>query len=263
LAHSWPIAISIIFNLLYLKGDILFLAYFRDQAEVGLYGAAYRVLEVMTVLPTMLMGLVLPSLVAMWSQGRTQEFRKRVAQIFDLFALMVVPVVVGAQLTSTELMTLIAGADFAIAGPILTWLILALVGVFLGTLYGHLVVAINKQRIMTWGYVFVAIVAVVGYRLYIPVYGMWGAVWVTLASEALIAGLTFLVVYRTSRALPSLRVLLKALAASGIMYLALVGLDVPVLIDLLVGGLVYGATIITLKAVSIRQITSLIGSPRL
>src|SRR3989339_1310948 len=27
LSHSWPIAVSIIFNLLYLKGDILFLAY--------------------------------------------------------------------------------------------------------------------------------------------------------------------------------------------------------------------------------------------
>ena len=132
LTHSWPIAISIIFNLLYLKGDILFLAYFRDQAEVGLYGAAYRILDVMTVLPTMLMGLVLPSLVAMWSAGRVEEFRTRVARIFDAFALIVIPVVVGAQLTSTELMTLIAGDDFAAAGSILTWLILALVGVFFG-----------------------------------------------------------------------------------------------------------------------------------
>ncbi|MBI4437331.1 oligosaccharide flippase family protein, partial [Candidatus Uhrbacteria bacterium] len=40
--RSWPIAISIIFNLLYLKGDILFLASFRDSSEVGLYGMSYR-----------------------------------------------------------------------------------------------------------------------------------------------------------------------------------------------------------------------------
>ena len=258
LAHSWPIAISIIFNLLYLKGDILFLAYFRDQTEVGLYGAAYRILDVMTVLPTMLMGLVLPSLVAMWSTGQKEEFRARVVRIFDVFALTVVPVVVGAQLVSSELMALIAGPDFAASGPILTWLILALIGVFLGTLYGHLVVALNKQKKMTWGYVFVAVIAIVGYLLYIPPYGMWGAVGVTLLSEALIAFLTFFVVFKTSGATPKLTVLFKAIIASTIMYLALVGLDVPVLIDLLVGGGVYGAVLFALRAVTIKDLQTLL-----
>lgn len=254
LAHSWPIAVSIIFNLLYLKGDLLFLAYFRDQTQVGLYGAAYRILDVLTVLPTMLMGLVLPSLVAMWSAGHVQEFRARVARIFDVFALVVIPVVVGAQLTSTELMGLIAGSDFASAGPILTWLILALVGVFLGTLYGHLVVAINKQRIMTWGYVLVAIVSIVGYLLYIPPYGMWGAVGVTLVSEALIALFTFTVVYRASGSLPNLSTLLKALVASAVMYLVLVKLETHVLIDLLVGVVVYAAALFALRAVTVKEI---------
>lgn len=258
LKHSWPIAVSIIFNLLYLKGDILFLAYFRDQTEVGLYGAAYRILDVMTVLPTMLMGLVLPSLVAMWSTGHAQEFRARVAHIFDVFALVVIPVVVGAQLTSTELMTLIAGSDFAQAGSILTWLIFALIGVFLGTLYGHLVVAINKQRIMTWGYIFVAVVSIIGYLLYIPPYGMWGAVVVTLVSEALIALITFTVVYRTSGSLPNFSTLLKAVVASAVMYLALVKLDVPVLIDLLVGAVVYAAALFALKAVTTKDLKALL-----
>ncbi|MEK7620426.1 MAG: flippase [Patescibacteria group bacterium] len=258
LTHSWPIAISIIFNLLYLKGDILFLAYFRDQAEVGLYGAAYRILDVMTVLPTMLMGLVLPSLVAMWSAGRVEEFRTRVARIFDAFALIVIPVVVGAQLTSTELMTLIAGDDFAAAGSILTWLILALVGVFLGTLYGHLVVAINKQKIMTWGYIVVAIISIIGYMIYIPVYGMWGAVGVTLVSEALIALITFCVVYRASGSLPNLSTLFKAVVASAVMYLALVKLDVPVLIDLIVGGVVYAASLFALRAVTVKDLKVLL-----
>lgn len=263
LVHSWPIAVSIIFNLLYLKGDILFLAYFRDQTEVGLYGAAYRIVDVMTVLPTMLMGLVLPSLVAMWNTGRAQEFRARVARIFDVFALVVVPVVVGAQLTSTELMALIAGNDFASAGPILSWLILALVGVFLGTLYGHLVVAINKQRIMTWGYVLVAIVSIVGYLLYIPAYGMWGAVGVTLVSEALIALITFVVVYRASGSLPNLSTLFKAVVASVVMYLALVKLEVHVLIDLLVGVIIYAAALFALRAVTAKELMTVLGSRRL
>ena len=34
----WPIAISIICNVVYLKGDTLLLSIFRSQTEVGLYG---------------------------------------------------------------------------------------------------------------------------------------------------------------------------------------------------------------------------------
>ena len=42
----WPIAISIMFNVLYLKGDVLILSWFRSQAGVGIYGAAYRVIDI-------------------------------------------------------------------------------------------------------------------------------------------------------------------------------------------------------------------------
>ena len=111
---------------------------------------------------------------------------------------------------------------------------------------------------MTWGYVFVAVIAIVGYLLYIPPYGMWGAVGVTLLSEALIAFLTFFVVFKTSGATPKLTVLFKAIIASTIMYLALVGLDVPVLIDLLVGGGVYGAVLFALRAVTIKDLQTLL-----
>lgn len=260
LKQSWPIALSIVFNLLYLKGDILFLAYFRDQNEVGLYGVAYRIIDVLTVLPTMLMGLMLPSLVHLWNSGQKEAFRARVSQLFDIFALTVIPLIVGTQVVATELIHLIAGDAFISAGLILQWLVLALFGVFLGALYGHLVVALDKQRIMTLGYVFVAIVSIVGYLLFIPTYGVWGAIGVTLLSEALIATLTFLVVYKTSKALPHLRVLAKSLIAAGVMYLTIVGLNTHVLIDVSVGAAIYIALLLALKAIDVNQIKSLITS---
>jgi hypothetical protein len=82
-------------------------------------------------------------------------------------------------------------------------------------------------------------------------------------SEALIALITFCVVYRTSGSLPNLSTLFKAVVASVVMYLALVKLDMPVLIDLLVGGIVYCASLFALKAVTVRELKSILGSPRL
>ncbi len=146
-SRSWPIAISIFFNLLYLKGDILFLAYFRDQVEVGYYGVAYRVIDVLTALPVMAMGLLLPGLVKQWTEGKKVEFRKQVANVFDIFMIAVIPIIVGAQAVSVDLALLIAGSGYEISGRVLQFLIIAVLGVFLGALYGHLIVALNKQKL--------------------------------------------------------------------------------------------------------------------
>lgn len=258
LQRSWPIAVSIIFNLLYLKGDILFLAYFRDQAEVGLYGVSYRIIDVLTVVPVMFMGLILPSLVNAWSNKDLDTFRHRVQQTFNVFALAVIPIIIGAQTTSTELIELIAGDKYLEAGPVLAILILALIGVFFGALYGHLIVAINKQKVMTWGYIAVAVIAIAGYFAVIPTYGMWGAVAVTLLSEALIAIITFLVVHKHAKTLPSLTTTFKALLAGGVMYLVLTQLNTHVLIDILLGGIIYVVGIFALRAVTIKELTSML-----
>ncbi len=104
---------------------------------------------------------------------------------------------------------------------------------------------------MTWGYVAVAIVAIVGYLWLIPIYGMWGAVWVTLASEALIAFITFFVVYKVSGALPSLKTTGKALIAALVMYAFLVFVPSPhVLLSVLFGAIVYLLVMLLIGGIS-------------
>ena len=259
--RSWPIAISIFFNLLYLKGDILFLAFYRSQTDVGLYGVSYRFIDMLTSLPVMFMGIMLPLAVTFWSRGEKKEFQVQVARTFDFFMIAAIPIVVGTQVIAQPLMHLIAGPGYEQSAEILKLLIFAIFGVFLGALFGHLVVAINKQRQMTWGYVIVAILSVIGYFIFIPPYGIWGAVWMTLFSEALIALITFGVIYYTTGARPSLTVSFKALTASLVMLISLL-LFAPlgVIINLLIGGIVYLAAMIAIKGIDLKDLRSLIGS---
>ena len=160
ISRSWPIAVSIFFNLLYLKGDILFLAYFRNQIEVGYYGVAYKVLDVVTALPVMFMGLLLPVMVKAWTSGDKKSFQEYTNNTFNFFMIAVIPIVVGAQAVSEPLVKLIAGTGYQISSDVLKLLIVALIGVFLGALYGHLIIALNKQKQMTWAYVIVAIFSI-------------------------------------------------------------------------------------------------------
>lgn len=256
--RSWPIALSIAFNLIYLKGDILFLSLYRGSEDVAVYGVAYKVLDVLTALPVMFMGLMLPTLVADWSEGRREAFREHMARAFDIFAIVTIPIAIGAQAVGTGLIELIAGEKYAASGPLLQLLILALVAVFFSSLYGHAVVAVNRQRGMIWGYAAAAVVATAGYLWLIPTYGAWGAASVTLVSEILIAVITYLVVARASGARPTFTVALKALACAALMYGVLAALpDIHVAIDVTVGAAAYAASMVAVGGIDIKKIREL------
>ncbi|MFH1315048.1 MAG: flippase [Candidatus Uhrbacteria bacterium] len=257
--RSWPIGLSIFFNLVYLKSDILFLGWFRSQAEVGLYGAAYKILDVITSLPVMYMGLALPSLVHAWTSNNKIEFKKIMQRSFDFFSIIAWPILVGSLVVGVPLLTLVSGEAFAISGEVLRILILAAVAVFFGSLTGHAVVALGLQKPMTLGYAATAVLAVIGYILVIPEYGLWGAAWITVAAEVLIATLTFIVVSRTSRWLPDLSILTKVLLSCAVMYLVLIWLPaMNVLIQILIGSIVYGLCLFATGGVRLSTIQEMI-----
>ncbi|MCX6714214.1 MAG: flippase [Candidatus Uhrbacteria bacterium] len=254
LSRSWPIAVSIIFNLMYLKGDILLLSLYRTQVEVGLYGVAYRIIDILTVIPTMFMGLLLPSLTHAWTNGDHEQFRSKLSRTFDLFMIFVIPIIAGAQIVGVKLIQFIAGAGYEQSGEVMKILILALFGVFVGTLFGHLVVALNKQRAMIFGYASAAILTLAGYLFTIPRYGMYGAAWMTVFSELFIAMVTFVVVYKTSRVLPHLGAFLKSVFAALVMSGFLLILpSIHVILDILFGALVYFVVMILIRGINLED----------
>lgn len=257
--RSWPIALSIAFNLIYLKGDILFLSLFRPSADVAVYGVAYKVLDVLTALPVMFMGLLLPVLVADWSEGRRDAFRSHLARAFDLFAVITIPLAVGGQAVGAPLIALIAGNGYEASGPLLQILLFALVAVFFSSLYGHAVVAVEKQKVMIFGYAATALLATVGYLTLIPRYGSWGAALVTLGAELFIAVVTYAVVKRVSGAVPSFTVALKALTCAALMYgiVRLLPSTLPVLITVSVGAAAYVASMVAIGGIDIQKIRAI------
>ncbi|MFH1631656.1 MAG: flippase [bacterium] len=240
ISRSWPIGASIFFNLIYLRGDIVFLSLFRSDAEIGLYGAAYKAVDVITAVPVMFMGLALPMLVAAWTSKARDRFETQMQNAFDFFAIAAIPLAVGSIIVGVPLMELIAGPEFSESGRVLAVLGPAASIVFFGSLFGHTIVALNKQRVMTWGYFAVAAITVAGYLIFIPRYGMWAAAWWTLISEVIIGSLTFIVVTRVSGYRPKLKTASQAALASTVMAFGFVMIpSVHVLIDVAIAGLIY------------------------
>lgn len=218
LRESWPVALAILFNLLYFKADTFLLGIFRTQDEVGIYGAPYKVLEVLVTLPAMFVGLILPPLSESFQKKDHVRFQKIFQRSFDTLAAMAFPLALGGFIVAKPLMLLIAGANFTdqpeVLGELFRVLAWAVAIIFFGTLTGYAVVVVGKQVNMLKGYAWVGVSSLIFYFIFIPRYSYWGAAGVTLYSEIAIVLFGLYYIFQATRFFPSFRNFFKALASA-------------------------------------------------
>lgn len=217
LSKSWPLAVTIAFNLIYLRADTLILSLVKSQAEVGIYGASYKVIDVLTTIPFMFAGIILPILTFNWIERNKDAFETALQRSFDLMIICSLPFVVGTQFLASEVMTLVAGDEFAISGDILKILIFATFFIYFGVMFSHAVIALDKQKKMISSYIFVSISSLAAYLILIPKYSYYGAAGVTIYSELAIAIAALYFVNKFSGFWPKLKIFFRSLLASGVM----------------------------------------------
>ncbi len=228
---SWPLALTITLNLIYLKADTLLLSVIKREsdigiiAEVGIYGAAYKVIDVLVTLPFMFAGIVLPLLTARWAENDQDGFKQLMQKSFNVMVLFTIPMIIGTQLLASDIMTIIAGPEFAPSGPILQILIFAAGIIFLGNIFAHAVIAINKQKKIISAYLFTALSALILYLIVIPRFSYFGAAVVTIYSEIVIALASLYIVWKYTRFLPNILIIFKSLAASLFMLISIYALQ--------------------------------------
>ena len=244
----WPISIAIIFNVVYLKGDIILLSLYRAQTDVALYGAAYRVLDIVTQLAMMMMGVMLPLLTFAWSRGLKEDFKRYYQQAFDALMVFAVPMMVGTYILSEKIIVLVAGPKYLGAGIALQLLSIAVFGVFLGAVFGHSAVALNRQKQTIWIYASDAILTLCGYLYFIPRFGMVGAASMTIFSELYAGVLIFLTIRHYSQTPLQFKTFGKIILSSVAMGMTITSLPtLPVLPVIFLGMITYGAVLLIIK----------------
>lgn len=249
--RTWPIAVGIVFNLIYFKTDTLILSLLKPASDVGVYGAPYKFLEILATLPHLFLGLILPILTTTWVKKNLKEFKKIYQASFDFFAMIGTPLILGTLIIGTPVITLLAGSEFAVSGPILKILILATVLIFFGSLFNYFIVAIDQQKKILKYFIITSILSVIGYLIFIPRYSYYGAAWMTVFSEAFIALMSFWLGWRLTKIGLSLKIFLKIIPASVIMTLIIYWLKfLPVIPLILIGIFIYSLLLILFKAIS-------------
>ncbi|MBU0707984.1 flippase [Patescibacteria group bacterium] len=259
LKESWPIGLSVAFNLVYFKADTIILSIYQPASDVGIYGATYKVLEILSTLPAMFAGLIMPLLTAAYAVRNFDRFRQIIQKSVNFLFILALPLIIGTQFIAEQLMVLVAGGEFVGSGAVLRILIVATGIIFIGALFGNAVVSINKQKPMILAYLIVAIVSLAGYIILIPRYSFYGAAYMTIASEFLIMLTSFYMVYRTTKARLNFNIMGRALLASLFMTIILwFTRDLHWVLLVFIGILSYASSLYLLKGVTKNDITEIL-----
>lgn len=259
-----PIAVSLVLTLIYFKFDSIFLSLkFINRhsidpiVDVGIYNVAYKILEGLIFFPAMFVGLIMP-LLSKFAFSSLEEFKKIFQKTLDVLIIFIIPLVIGLIILSSPIVLLIGGGQFKASAPVLQILSIAIGLIFLGNLFGHSIIALNKQKIGAWIYLGGMVFNVATNLIFIPKYSYFGAAATTVATELLVTILMIYLIYKTIHYFPRFNIfkpLFAGLIMFGFLYL-LRGWN----LFLLVGGgiIIYFAVLYLIKGIRKEELLLLV-----
>lgn len=203
LLESLPMGAILVIFTIYNRIDMVILSVFSGQEAVGLYGAAYRILEVLILGAAYFANAVLP-LLSRYAETDRDKLRLLFRKSYVVLLLLGVGAAVATYVFAPLGIAIIAGPKFAGSVVALRILALVLVVAYFNHLNGYTLIALGKQ----WYSLAIALVALVVNvslnLIFIPIYSYRAAAFITFLTEGLIVVLSLVLIKRELRVLPSL-----------------------------------------------------------
>ncbi len=190
LARSAPIALGMIFSVLYFRLDIVMLQLMTEEKVVGFYSAAYKLFEIAVVLPHSFMLVLFPTLVEEYHSDQSQ-FKSRFRKALVVYSLIGGGIALVLWGLSHRIITFMYGDKFLPSIEVLDILSWAVLLFSINFLLSNILIASGLERINTWNLVGATGLNIILNLALIPLYGAIGAAWSTLFCEiGLIAALS-------------------------------------------------------------------------
>lgn len=182
LAESWPLLLSGLAVMAYMRLDQVMLSSMAGDVEVGQFSAALRISEVWYFIPGAIVTAAFPAMMDKRARDH-KEYERFVQQLYDAMAWLGVVAAVLVSLGAPWLVKHLYGAQYQQAAAVLTVQIWAGVAVSMSFVHGKWLLAEGLQR---YGLVYTVAAALINVclnLLLIPRYGAVGSAWATLAAQ--------------------------------------------------------------------------------
>jgi O-antigen/teichoic acid export membrane protein len=255
-----PMAGSQILGMAMLRGDSLLLSFFQPAADVGLYGVPTKLFELATSLPYLFAGLMMPALTA--SAGpRRADFPQVLGHTVDTAAVYGVGAILAMATFAPQLLTLVAGAQFAAGAPALVIIAFAAALAALNHVLRFALVACERPRFVLAADATACVFAFAAYFTLIPKLSLIGAAIGTLVAESCALACMLWGLKRAGSPLPSFANPVKAAIAGGVAAAAMWGLnyvELPWVLSLLLGGGLYLAGLAVTRAIPLELLVNVL-----
>lgn len=256
LLRSLPYGIALVLNMVYFRIDSILLLLLKNSTEVGLYGVAMRILDILSIIPVYFMNSVLPILTLALKENR--EKAARIIQYsFDFLVALAMPILMGAQVLAYPLVFIISSPEFLSrveegfygSDIALRILLVAMTFAFMSTVFTFALIALGQQSKLLYVSLAGALLNVVANFYFIPKFGFRGAAFTSILSELIILVCSTWMLRRYFEVHIRFHTALKIVAAAGVMALSVKGLWAPfyglmenfALFALIpIGGVIYG-----------------------
>ncbi|NTW26711.1 MAG: flippase [Candidatus Moranbacteria bacterium] len=260
LKESAPLGISAIVIFVYFKIDTIILSILKTNTEVGIYNAAYKVIENLSFFPAMIIGLMFP----MFSRhiiSDKKHFAHLANETLKVFIILIVPLVIGTLFLSEGIIHLIGGAAFTEAANTLRILIFALAFIFFGGLFNNILIASNHQKKMLWMLVGCAIFNVGANLLFIPTFSYTAAAIISTMTEFFVATVGLVLTIKYTGYKPSIQKVPQILFSGFIMGAFLFAFkDHSFILSTLAGAAVYILSLWLTRTITLKELRSIVNN---
>ncbi|HGY1015880.1 TPA: flippase [Aeromonas salmonicida subsp. smithia] len=178
--ESWPEIIAGFGAILFMRLDQIFLQWLSGDASVGIYSAATRITEAWYFLPSVIIATTFPKLVSLRNSSYERYF-EGIRALMSFLVILSVAVAIFFSLTADWIVALLFGPTYAESANVIvlhTW-----GGIFLcmGITSGSWLVAERKLRLNLQRNLFGLAVSAVANWTLIPLYGVTGSAFSTVA----------------------------------------------------------------------------------
>ncbi len=197
LKDSWPLILSTIAVLIYMRIDQVMLGAMISSRALGIYSAAVKISEKWYFIPNIISISVFPAIVN--AKKRSEKlYKNRLQKLYDFFTWFSISFALAVTLFSKQIILFLFGKEYLQASPVLSVHIWAGVFIYLGIASERYLITENITKISFYRNLLGAVLNVILNMILIPSYGILGAAYATLFSYA-VSGYLSNLLFRKSR----------------------------------------------------------------
>ncbi len=160
--------------------DVLVLSMFVSKAQIGQYALAYKVLDLLVLIPGMLGVSFFPSIVRT-IKNDTSQYRRIAGIAMQRGLVVMFPIVVLVFASARRFMPLVFGDEFQLSGMLLQILVWGILLQVMNNMLGRSIMAYTERSLILLGLLALGSNILLNLWL-VPRIGVFGAAWATLLS---------------------------------------------------------------------------------